>query len=419
MTPCTSSCPSPPDDPTRRDRPAGRRALRAAAEARLRPAPRAAVLARCLDPRGGCPARGALARRRLSGRHADRGGRLRRAALRAGVVPRERAARAAAEGPVLHRRAPPRLPRRIRHRMSQTYDSSSIQVLEGLEAVRRRPAMYIGDTSEKGLHHCVFEVVDNSIDEALAGYCKNIDVVINADGSVSVTDDGRGSPVDVHPTEGVPAVEVIMMKLHAGGKFDKGSYKVSGGLHGVGVSCVNALAEWLDVEIYRNEKVYSQTFQRGEKATELTVTGASQRTGTKVTFKPDPTIVETVEFGYDVLAKRLREVAFLMGKVGVRIHLSEETTGREDEYWYPNGLEDFIRFLNANKEPIHPKILVIDTEVPDSKGSPVQIECALQYNDGYREDVYCFVNNINTTEGGTHLSGFRSGLTRVLNAFAK
>ncbi|HEX5010107.1 MAG TPA: DNA topoisomerase (ATP-hydrolyzing) subunit B [Planctomycetota bacterium] len=303
--------------------------------------------------------------------------------------------------------------------MSQTYDSSSIQVLEGLEAVRRRPAMYIGDTSEKGLHHCVFEVVDNSIDEALAGYCKTIDVVINADGSVSVTDDGRGIPVDVHPTEGVPAVEVIMMKLHAGGKFDKGSYKVSGGLHGVGVSCVNALSEWLDVEIYRNDKIYSQTFQRGEKATELTVTGTAQRTGTKVTFKPDATIFETVEFGYDVLAKRLREVAFLMGKVGVRIHLSEEATGREDEYWYPNGLEDFIRFLNANKEPIHPKILVIDTEVPDSKGSPVQIECALQYNDGYREDVYCFVNNINTTEGGTHLSGFRSGLTRVLNAFAK
>jgi DNA gyrase subunit B len=303
--------------------------------------------------------------------------------------------------------------------MSQTYDSSSIQVLEGLEAVRRRPAMYIGDTSVKGLHHCVFEVVDNSIDEALAGYCKHIDVVINADGSVSVTDDGRGIPVDVHATEGVPAVEVIMMKLHAGGKFDKGSYKVSGGLHGVGVSCVNALSEWLDVEIYRNEKIYSQTFHRGEKHTELSVTGTSDRTGTKVTFKPDATIFETVEFGYDVLAKRLREVAFLMGKVGVRIRLREESTGREDEYWYPNGLEDFIRFLNANKEPIHPKILVIDTEVPDSHGSPVQIECALQYNDAYREDVYCFVNNINTTEGGTHLSGFRSGLTRVLNNFAK
>ncbi len=303
--------------------------------------------------------------------------------------------------------------------MSQTYDSSSIQVLEGLEAVRRRPAMYIGDLAEKGLHHCVFEVVDNSIDEALAGACKLIDVSINADGSVSVTDDGRGIPVDVHPTEGVPAVEVIMCKLHAGGKFDKGSYKVSGGLHGVGVSCVNALSEWLDVEIYRNQKIYSQTFRRGEKATELTVTGTSTSTGTKVTFKPDGQIFETLEFSYEILSRRLREVAFLMGKVGVRIRLREQSTGREDEYWYPSGLEDFIRFLNDNKEPIHPRILVIEAELPDSRGAPVQVECALQYNDGYREDVYCFANNINTTEGGTHLSGFRSGLTRVLNSFAK
>ncbi|MBM3984690.1 MAG: DNA gyrase subunit B, partial [Planctomycetes bacterium] len=303
--------------------------------------------------------------------------------------------------------------------MSQTYDSSSIQVLEGLEAVRRRPAMYIGDTAEKGLHHCVFEVVDNSIDEALAGSCKSIDVCINADGSVSVADDGRGIPVDVHPTEGVPAVEVIMCKLHAGGKFDKGSYKVSGGLHGVGVSCVNALSEWLDVEISRNNKVYSQTFRRGEKATELTVTGTSERTGTKVTFKPDGQIFETLEFRYEILSRRLREVAFLMGKVGVKIALREEATGRSDEYWYPNGLEDFIRFLNDNKEPIHPRILVVEAELADSHGAPVQVECALQYNDGYREDVYCFANNINTTEGGTHLSGFRSGLTRVLNSFAK
>jgi DNA gyrase subunit B len=303
--------------------------------------------------------------------------------------------------------------------MSQTYDSSSIQVLEGLEAVRRRPAMYIGDTAEKGLHHCVFEVVDNSIDEALAGSCKSIDVSINADGSVSVTDDGRGIPVDVHPTEGVPAVEVIMCKLHAGGKFDKGSYKVSGGLHGVGVSCVNALSEWLDVEISRNDKVYSQTFRRGDKATELTVTGTSERTGTKVTFKPDGQIFEVLEFSYEILSRRLREVAFLMGKIGVRITLREEATGRSDEYWYPNGLEDFIRFLNDNKEPIHPRILVVEAELPDSHGAPVQVECALQYNDGYREDVYCFANNINTTEGGTHLSGFRSGLTRVLNSFAK
>jgi DNA gyrase subunit B len=242
---------------------------------------------------------------------------------------------------------------------------------------------------------------------------------MNADGSVSVTDDGRGIPVDIHPTEGVPAVEVILMKLHAGGKFDKGSYKVSGGLHGVGVSCVNALAEWLDVEISRNEKLYSQTFHRGEKATELTVTGVSTQTGTKITFKPDGTIFETVEFSYEILSQRLREVAFLMGKAGLRITLREEATAREDVFHYPAGLEDFIRFINANKEAVHPRILTIDAELPDSHASPVQVECALQYNDGYREDVYCFANNINTTEGGTHLSGFRSGLTRVLNNFAK
>ncbi len=303
--------------------------------------------------------------------------------------------------------------------MSQTYDSSSIQVLEGLEAVRRRPAMYIGDTASKGLHHCVFEVVDNSIDEALAGYCKLIDVSINSDGSVTVVDDGRGIPVDIHPTEGVPAVEVIMCKLHAGGKFDKGSYKVSGGLHGVGVSCVNALSEWLEVEVNRNNRVYEQTFRRGVKATELTEAGKSTRTGTKVTFKPDGTIFETLEFSYEILSKRLRELAFLMGKSGVEIRLTEEDSGRKDVFRYPNGLEDFINFLNETKEPIHRQVISIDAEIPDAHGSPVQVEVALQYNDSYREDVYCFANNINTTEGGTHLSGFRSGLTRVLNTYAK
>ncbi|HTE05248.1 MAG TPA: ATP-binding protein, partial [Planctomycetota bacterium] len=303
--------------------------------------------------------------------------------------------------------------------MTETYDSSSIQVLEGLEAVRRRPAMYIGDTASKGLHHCVFEVVDNSIDEALAGYCKTIDVSMNSDGSVTVVDDGRGIPVDVHPTEGVPAVEVIMCKLHAGGKFDKGSYKVSGGLHGVGVSCVNALSEVLEVEIYRNDRVYQQTFRRGAKATELTEAGRTKLRGTKITFKPDGQIFETLVFSYEILATRLRELAFLMGKSGVEIRLSEESSARKDVFRYPNGLEDFINFINVNKEPVHRQILSIDTTVTDNAGSPVQIECALQYNDSYREDVYCFANNINTTEGGTHLSGFRSGLTRVLNTYAK
>jgi DNA gyrase subunit B len=303
--------------------------------------------------------------------------------------------------------------------MSQTYDSSSIQVLEGLEAVRRRPAMYIGDTAAKGLHHCVFEVVDNSIDEALAGFAKSIDVTINSDGSVTVVDDGRGIPVDIHPTEGVPAVEVIMCKLHAGGKFDKGSYKVSGGLHGVGVSCVNALSEWLEVEVNRNNRVYEQTFRRGVKANELKQAGTSTKTGTKVTFKPDSEIFETLEFSYDVLSQRLRELAFLMGKSGVQITLSEEATGRSDTFRYPNGLEDFLNFINENKEPIHRQIINIEAEAPDASGTPVQVEVALQYNDSYREDVFCFANNINTTEGGTHLSGFRSGLTRVLNTFAK
>ncbi|MHC5210999.1 MAG: DNA topoisomerase (ATP-hydrolyzing) subunit B [Planctomycetota bacterium] len=303
--------------------------------------------------------------------------------------------------------------------MSQTYDSSSIQVLEGLAAVRRRPAMYIGDTSTKGLHHCVFEVVDNSIDEALGGYAKQIDVVIRGDGSLSVTDDGRGIPVDMHKTEGVPAVEVIMCKLHAGGKFDKSSYSVSGGLHGVGVSCVNALAEWLEVEISRDGKVHQQTFRRGDKSTELEVTGTTTRTGTKVTFKPDGEIFETLEFSYELLGKRLRELSFLMGKNGVRISLAEEATGRRDDFSYPKGLEDFINFINETKQTIHKEIISIDSEVKDAQGSPVQIEVALQYNDSYREDVYCFVNNINTTEGGTHLSGFRSGLTRVLNTYAK
>jgi DNA gyrase subunit B len=303
--------------------------------------------------------------------------------------------------------------------MSQTYDSSSIQVLEGLEAVRKRPAMYIGDTSAKGLHHCVFEVVDNSIDEALAGHCTRIDVTLNSDGSVSVLDDGRGIPVDVHKTEGVPAVEVILCKLHAGGKFDKGSYKVSGGLHGVGVSCVNALAERLNVEIFREGQIHEQSFVRGVKSNELRATGKTSKTGTKLTFVPDSEIFETTEFSYELLAKRLREMAFLMGRSGLTIHISEETTGREDTYHYPAGLEDFIRYINGAKTPAHKEIVSIIGEAPDSSGAPVEVELSLQYNDSYREDMYCFVNNINTTEGGTHLSGFRAGLTRALNAYAK
>jgi len=303
--------------------------------------------------------------------------------------------------------------------MSQTYDSSSIQVLEGLEAVRKRPAMYIGDTSVRGLHHCVFEVIDNSVDEALAGYCSEIHVTINTDGSITVLDDGRGVPVDIHPTEGVPAVEVIMCKLHAGGKFDKDSYKVSGGLHGVGVSCVNALAESLTIEIFRDGAIHEQSFARGAKATELVETGKTQRHGTRVTFKPDPQIFEIVEFSYELLSARLREMAFLMGTAGLTTNIVDDRDGRSETYCFPNGLTDFVTFINGAKQPIHDEVVSVTAEVADSEGSPVSIELALQYNDGYREDVYAFVNNINTTEGGTHLSGFRSGMTRALNTYAK
>jgi len=303
--------------------------------------------------------------------------------------------------------------------MSQTYDSSSIQVLEGLEAVRKRPAMYIGDTSIRGLHHCLFEVVDNSVDEALGGFCTEIFVTVHTDGSISVLDDGRGVPVDMHPTEGVPAVEVILCKLHAGGKFDKGSYKVSGGLHGVGVSCVNALAETLTIEIFRDGAIHEQSFARGVKTTELTKTGESSKHGTRLTFKPDDQIFEVTEFNFDMISSRLREMAFLMGRAGLTIHVTDDRDGRSDSYCYPNGLDDSISFINEAKEPLHKEIVSIVAEVEDAQGSPVAIELALQYNNSYREDVYAFVNNINTTEGGTHLSGFRSGMTRALNNYAK
>jgi DNA gyrase subunit B len=289
--------------------------------------------------------------------------------------------------------------------MTNAYDSSSIQVLEGLEAVRKRPAMYIGDTSTKGLHHCVFEIVDNSIDEALAGFCEQIDVEILEDGSVSVTDDGRGIPVDVHKTEGVPAVEVILCKLHAGGKFDKGTYQVSGGLHGVGVSCVNALAKRLEVEIHRDGEIHEQAFELGAKASDLTVTGKTTRHGTKITWTPDGTIFETVEFSFETLAKRLREMAFLMGRSGLVINIKDARDGREETHCYPAGLEDFIGYINESKSSLHPKIISVHGEATESSGSPLEIDLAMQYND--------------TSEGGTHLSGFRAGLTRALNGFAK
>ena len=292
------------------------------------------------------------------------------------------------------------------------YDATTIQVLEGTEAVRRRPAMYIGDTGTRGLHHLVYEVVDNSVDEALAGYCDTIGVTMNTDGSVSVVDNGRGIPVDMHKTEKKPAVEVALTTLHAGGKFDHRVYKVSGGLHGVGVSCVNALSDWLEVEVKRDGKIYHQRYERGKTASRLTVIGKSNATGTKVTFKPDKTILNKIEFSYDTLAQRLRELAFL--NKGLKIKLSDENTDKEATFDFAGGIISFVDYLNKNKNPLHNKaIYFLKTQ------DEVVLEGAIQYNDGYAETVYSFANNINTIEGGTHLSGFRSALTRAINQYAK
>lgn len=295
----------------------------------------------------------------------------------------------------------------------QTYDSSKIQVLEGLEAVRKRPAMYIGDTAARGLHHLVYEVVDNSIDEVLAGYCKNISVAIHSDNSVSVTDDGRGIPVDMHKTEKKPAVEVVLTMLHAGGKFDRQSYKVSGGLHGVGVSVVNALSEWLEVEVKRDGKIYHQRYVRGKTTTHLTVIGKSKTTGTKVTFKADREIFKAgIEYNCETLWTRMREMAFL--NKGIRIEVKDERSDKEQVFQFDGGLVSFVQYLNQNKQPTHPKVITFTREK-----DMVQVEVALQWNDGYTENIYSFANNINTIEGGVHLSGFKSALTRTCNQYAK
>lgn len=295
------------------------------------------------------------------------------------------------------------------------YDGSKIQVLEGLEAVRKRPAMYIGDTFQRGLHHCVYEVVDNSIDEALAGYCSQIVVELAADGSVSVSDNGRGIPVDMHPKLKKPAVEVALTVLHAGGKFDHGSYKVSGGLHGVGVSCVNALSEWMEVEVRRDGQIYRMRFERGVTVSPLEVIGACTDRGTKVTWYPDDQIFTTIEFSWDVLAARLRELAFLNRGIQI-IFRQEQPDGqfREETFHYKGGIREFIQYLNTNKVVLHPDVIYFEKEQ-----SGVTAEIAMQYNDGYAENVLTYANNINTIEGGTHLSGFRSALTRVVNAYGK
>ncbi len=294
----------------------------------------------------------------------------------------------------------------------EAYDASQIKVLEGLEAVRVRPAMYIGSTGVQGLHHLVYEVVDNSVDEALAGFCQNIEVTLHLDNSVAVLDDGRGIPVDMHPTEGKPAVEVVLTKLHAGGKFDKGAYKVSGGLHGVGVSVVNALSAWLEVEIYHDGHVYHQRYERGHPVSTLEITGKTSRRGTKVTFYPDAEIFETLEFSYDTLAARLQELAFL--NRGLRITLDDARTGRQQEFKYDGGIRSFVEYLNQGKTPLHPDPVYLAGE-----RDGVRVEVALQYNDGYAEKTYSFANNINTIEGGTHLIGFKSALTRTVNSYAQ
>ncbi|NLO76285.1 MAG: DNA topoisomerase (ATP-hydrolyzing) subunit B [Clostridia bacterium] len=295
---------------------------------------------------------------------------------------------------------------------SENYNAEQIQILKDLEAVRLRPGMYIGSTGPRGLHHLVYEIVDNSIDEAMAGYCDEIEVTIYEDNSISVVDNGRGIPVEIHPETGKPTVETVLTVLHAGGKFGGSGYKVSGGLHGVGASVVNALSEWLEVEVKRDEKIYHQKFERGKAVTSLTVKGNGKGTGTKITFKPDALIFDELVYSFETLSHRLRELSFL--NKGLKIILKDKRTNVVKEFFHEGGLIDFVIYLNKNKDVLHSKPIYMNTEKDGT-----QFEVSLQYNDGYVENLYSYANNIHTTEGGTHEAGFKAALTRVVNDYAR
>ncbi len=302
-----------------------------------------------------------------------------------------------------------------------TYDASKIQKLEGLEGVRKRPDMYIGDTNERGLHHCVFEIVDNSVDEALAGYCSLIRVAVHLDGSCSIEDDGRGIPVDIHPKHKMPAVELVLTNLHAGGKFGKGAYQVSGGLHGVGAKCVNAVSECFEAEVSRDGKVHHIGFNQGKTTSPLKVIGTTKKTGTKITFMPDPEIFQLVrDFQYDILAKRMRELAFL--NPGVSIELVDERTNKSEQFKFEEGIKEYVIFLNRAKTAVHPQPICLTGKAPtedESSDAEIELDVAMQYNDSYNDQIYAYANSIHNIEGGTHLSGFRTALTRVVNNYAK
>jgi len=292
------------------------------------------------------------------------------------------------------------------------YDAGQIQVLEGLQAIRKRPAMYIGSTDARGLHHLIHEVVDNSIDEAMAGFCKEIQVTLNADGSVTVADDGRGIPVDIHPKYGVPGVELVLSRMHSGGKFERKMYQVSGGLHGVGLSVVNGLSEWLEVRVKRDGQEHRMRFERGQKTSDLEVVGRAEGTGTIITFLPDAQVFETIEFDYDTLATRLRELAFL--NAGLRIIIVDKVRGRGDVFQYQGGIAEYVKWINRAKNPLHSPPITFGKQ---SNGTFVEV--AMQYHDGYSESIFTFVNNIDTVEGGTHLIGFKAGLARAFIKYAK